>query len=1022
MYLSFQQWLKIFILSLCIGGFVSCAGGGDDNDNGVPSADSDLDNDGLLYSEETEVYFTSPVLADTDGDGISDGDEVNEYGFNATVNPYRFNPLIADLPTLKLNIETSPDLVLRYTDSEGTEQSESNSGGGERVKTESRSHTGGVSATLGLEIGVEFGSAGASSENKVIASVTGSYETTEEEVYEDHRTWEKVKENSLSSSKTTDGGTVRIGVSIENNSNLTYSLEHITLSASYIVDNEITPIATLGYDSAGDGFKRSSFAPGDISNTLLFSYDSLDLGTSLDILKDGQTIIVQPALYELTNSEGIPIAFDEGGIHTKTAEIIIDYGVVRPQEVYKVSMLSSLGEGAITVDNILSSILKVDYVADNGLSSVRDVVTDKDSRWVLVHTHNDGFIDQVTSYDIESGVYDLSSINIYPSDQLVLVYLADPDGDGVGIREEIVNGTNPNLADTDGDGLTDDVEIRQGWQVNAVNLKYPDRYPTNVKSSPVLADADEDGLNDLLERDRGLDPNNSDTDGDTIADFNDYYNGELPITVALSLVPDGSSSIKLTGTVSAEKDTVITDVKINWGDGNPIETVALGLVSADIEQAYDYSGSLAGDNTPFDITITVTNDKGDSVVYMGSTDIYKELTTDEFTLAKSWQEDRHIRMLTDVDGDGDLDLLGFGDTDVSVSLWNAVDNDFEIAKSWLSGGFTYDGGYTSKEDYPRYIIDYDNDGLKDIVGFGAGGVYLSENIGGAFNPSTTKITSSFSKVGGWNGSSHIRTLADVDGDGAPDIVGFSSDKVFTYLNGAATYTVASSDFTPTTGWSKAKHYRMLSDINGDGRDDILGFGYSEMLYALAQGDGTFSAEGTLKTGSQAISELNGWKPSEHPVIIEDINGDAKPDIIGFGANGVWVYMNKSSGGVVAFSNPKLWSNTFHINTGWQVALNKHPRFIADLNGDGFKDLAGFGGGGVYSVLNQLPLGNELFDSETSTITISIKTTTDWFSGGIFNSRYIGDVNNDGHADVVGFGNLGVVTQRMQAIVQPAEAP
>lgn len=47
---------------------------------------ADTDGDGLSDYDEVYVYFTDPLLADTDGDGLSDGEEVNIYGTDPTVS------------------------------------------------------------------------------------------------------------------------------------------------------------------------------------------------------------------------------------------------------------------------------------------------------------------------------------------------------------------------------------------------------------------------------------------------------------------------------------------------------------------------------------------------------------------------------------------------------------------------------------------------------------------------------------------------------------------------------------------------------------------------------------------------------------------------------------------------------------------------------------------------------------------------------------------------------------------------
>jgi hypothetical protein len=52
-----------------------------------PNDKTDTDGDGLTDYQEVSIYHTNPFVADTDGDGLTDGDEVNVW---------HTNPLIAD--------------------------------------------------------------------------------------------------------------------------------------------------------------------------------------------------------------------------------------------------------------------------------------------------------------------------------------------------------------------------------------------------------------------------------------------------------------------------------------------------------------------------------------------------------------------------------------------------------------------------------------------------------------------------------------------------------------------------------------------------------------------------------------------------------------------------------------------------------------------------------------------------------------------------------------------------------------
>lgn len=60
------------------------------NDPLVPDALRDTDGDGITNRDEVELYGTNPLLADTDTDGISDGLEINGVGI------YTSNPLVKD--------------------------------------------------------------------------------------------------------------------------------------------------------------------------------------------------------------------------------------------------------------------------------------------------------------------------------------------------------------------------------------------------------------------------------------------------------------------------------------------------------------------------------------------------------------------------------------------------------------------------------------------------------------------------------------------------------------------------------------------------------------------------------------------------------------------------------------------------------------------------------------------------------------------------------------------------------------
>ena len=93
-------------------------------------------------------------------------------------------------------------------------------------------------------------------------------------------------------------------------------------------------------------------------------------------------------------------------------------------------------------------------------------------------------------------------------------------------------------------------------------------------------------------------------------------------------------------------------------------------------------------------------------------------------------------------------------------------------------------------------------------------------------------------------------------------------------------------------------------------------------------------------------EAGGWRVEKHPRFLADITGDGRADIVGFGDAGVWTALSNGDG---TFQAPQFVVADFGFNAGgWRV--EKHPRFLADITGDGRADIVGFGDAGVYVAL------------------------------------------------------------------------
>lgn len=327
--------------------------------------------------------------------------------------------------------------------------------------------------------------------------------------------------------------------------------------------------------------------------------------------------------------------------------------------------------------------------------------------------------------------------------------------------------------------------------------------------------------------------------------------------------------------------------------------------------------------------------------------------------AGGWSsQDRFTRVLADVNGDGRTDIVGFGQAGTLIALRQS-DDTFANAYSGTAD-FGVSKGWASDNTFHRELADVNGDGRDDIVGFGVFGVQVALSqtlVKPGDGPGSTVAydgfgaavigSSNFNQANGWSSQdSFARTLGDVNGDGFADVVGFGTNGTFVSLGdgkgkfGAAA--VALNNFGQAQGWtSDNTFHRELADVNGDGRDDIVGFGALGTLVALAQANGTFA---TAKLALENFGVRQGWSSQDaFTRTLADVNGDGRADVVGFGIAGTYVAYGRADG---AFTAANFDVANFGRNQGWTSDTLYH-RALADIQGDGQADIIGFGANGVF---------------------------------------------------------------------------
>eukprot|EP00752_Nemacystus_decipiens_P018824 g16880.t1 len=503
--------------------------------------------DSLSDCQELDIHFTNPWLADTDGDSFDDGREAAD--FDPNNNRFVFNPRVADMAQIAVDLTAVPEIDLDFTESNGSsrsvatsyEQSETNSisqdWGGESSRQLEVGHTFSVSnqQTVGTEVNVSLTDIGASTSYE--NSLTVGFESSTTQTRGSSVNWSNsaTEENSRAFGETVDltedqnstynGGFLRVTARVRNDGHIPYDLENLTLSAVLFDPKRPFDIESIGTMEFSDGgFPPTTILSGE-SAPLNFSTD-LTLGKAQTLLRDSENIVIEPGTYRLLDIDDQSLLLVDGDVSARTATIIVDYGIDAAREdKFRVSVNRGDGSRTITLLDALSDVLGFNvmegagswiYGTDSsasstppGLLQIGSYFMDSSTNryWLMAHNRTDGGgSNRVTDYyNLLLDGYDLSQIELRAGDKVSLVYVGDQDRDAISDRMERELGTDRDLYDTDSDTLNDGLEV-YGWLTNLGSVPCDQGELTRVYGNPLLADSDDDGTDDATERDNCENP------------------------------------------------------------------------------------------------------------------------------------------------------------------------------------------------------------------------------------------------------------------------------------------------------------------------------------------------------------------------------------------------------------------------------------------------------------------------------------------------------------------------------------
>ena len=223
-----------------------------------------------------------------------------------------------------------------------------------------------------------------------------------------------------------------------------------------------------------------------------------------------------------------------------------------------------------------------------------------------------------------------------------MIASADPDEDNLSNLDEYLNGSNPENPDTDNDTMDD------GWEV------FNGLCPTNAVDGGAT-DTDTDGLVNTNEYVLGTDPQDTDTDDDWMPDGWEFDNGLDPTNAV-----DGGLDFDNDTLVNSNEYLLGTDLTNPDMDGDAVldgwEFFGTSNTAYGSEATIITNADSDDDGLPDGVEMGITNSNG-FITNPNSAD------TDHDDIPDEWEVVNGINPIDDSDGTVDTDLDGFVNSD-----------------------------------------------------------------------------------------------------------------------------------------------------------------------------------------------------------------------------------------------------------------------------------------------------------------------------------------------------------------------